>query len=229
MGPEPQDDEALAATLSALASKPRLALLRELRVPRTVSEIEIQGARRGSDHVVARQTVRVHLDRLEEAGLVLAQESSRGGTPIKEYLLNHPMLFALSEELRELARRRGMAEPHAGTMEVSGAAPAAAEGPRLVIIKGADEGRVFRLDRTRAQSWTLGRSREAGVALDYDPFVSARNSLVRATASGFTLEDLPTSRNGTSLDLRQLGAGERGVLRHGSIVGVGRSALVFWE
>ncbi len=229
MSPESHDDEALAATFSALASKPRLAMMRELRVPRTVGEIEIQGARRGADRVIARQTVRTHLDRLEEAGLVLTQESSRAGAPAKEYLLNHPMLFALSEELRELARRRGLVEPHAGTMEMRSGAPAAIEGPRLVIIKGADEGRVFELDRARAQSWTVGRSRDASVPLDYDPFVSSLNSLVRATPSGYTVEDLPSSRNGTRLDLRRLGAGERAPLRHGSILGAGRSALVFWE
>lgn len=220
------DDAALAATFATLGSLPRLALLREIRVPKTLREIEIQGSRRDAERVVARQTVREHLERLERAGLALSRDAVRPGGPTREFLLNHQMFFSLAEEMRELARERGTAEPKVGTLAFDASGRPTQPGPRLVLIKGADEERVFPLDR--GEEWILGRSREAAISLDYDPFVSAQNSLIRRAGRAFTIENIPTSRNGTRLNLQALQGATASPLAHGDVVHVGRSALVFW-
>jgi hypothetical protein len=224
------DDETLAATFAALGSLPRLALLREIRVPRTLREIEIQGSRKDAERVVARQTVREHLDRLERVGLALSRDALRAGGPTREYHLNHPMFFSLSEELRELAQARSIVEPRVSTVPLDAAGQPEQRGPRLVLLKGADEERVFPLrapDPPEEMAWTLGRSREAAISLDYDPFVSMENSVVRAARGRLTLENVPSSRNGTRLNLRRIEG--PAPLAHGDVVHVGRSALVYWE
>jgi DNA-binding transcriptional ArsR family regulator len=230
--PSPSNaDEVLARSLDALATASRLALIRELRTPKSLSEIRV-GAVGDPDRPLSRQAVREHLERLMEIGVVLAREAARGYGETMEYSLNHQTLYALSEEFRGLARLRPTLEPALPTLSVGpgGDGSSAASSPALVLVKGLDEGRVFDLrppPGAGSAHWIIGRRRGVQVALDFDPFVSSEQAVVEWDGRAHCLRDLPESRNGTLVNFRPLERGEARALAPGDVVGVGRSLLVF--
>lgn len=219
------DDEALARAFEALANPMRLALLRDLRAPRTLGSIRVAPAD-GESPALARQSVRRHLDRLLDAGLLAVREPE-GRNP--EYLASHQALYALSEELRALASLPPEVEPEVETAPAPGVAPPAPAGPCLVLVHGARLGHVYPLPSApgRRAEWVVGRRRGSPVALDFDPYASAENAVVEWDGASHHLRDLPGSTNGTQLNLRPLAAGARAPLRHGDLLGVGRSLLLF--
>lgn len=228
----PQDD-ALSGALHALAHPSRLALIRQLRMPKTLREIQLRTAN-GADEsarVISRQAVREHLDRLIAIGVVHASAAERDYGETTEYSLNHQSLYAIAEEFRGLARLRPASEPVAPTVEKRGATTdaRAISGPRLVLVKGLDEGRSFPLIAPAAgtRAWTIGRRRGLDVSLDFDPFVSTENALIAWEGGAFHLQDLPDSRNGTMLNFAPLEKGERRRLAYSDVIGVGRSLLLF--
>ena len=221
-------DAPLADALAALSSQPRLALLRELRVPKTLREIELPAEEEGSERNLSRQSVRKHLDRLLEVGVVLARDADRVYGETVEYVVNHQKLYALSEAFRGLARLRPVAEPPVDTMHAGDAPSGSIRGPCLVLVKGLEEGKVFPLaPPAPSRGWVLGRRRDAEVSLDFDPFVSAENSVVEWREGRHVLRDLAASRNGTLVNFRPLPKGGSVPLRHGDLVGVGRTILMF--
>ncbi|MEA3190089.1 MAG: Inner rane component of cytoplasmic domain [Thermoplasmata archaeon] len=227
----PDSTAAFADALRALATPARIRLLRELRTPRTVTQITLRGPEtKAGGRILARQTVKQHLDRLVEMGIVVARDADRGRGTTLEYVVNHRALFSLSEEVRALARLRP-AEPVAGLTQVFAPAPspAHAPGPRLVLVKGLDEGQVFGLKppATGEAAWLIGRRRGLAVSLDFDASVSAENARIRFDGVGYRIEDLPHSRNGTQLNFETIAKGKQHPLEKGDIIGVGRSALVF--
>jgi DNA-binding transcriptional ArsR family regulator len=222
--------EALAEALRSLATATRIQLLRELRVPRALSEIALRPGGPGSPRVLARQTVKEHLDRLVEAGIVVTREADRAHGRVLEYIVNHRAIFSLGEDLRGLARLRP-AEALSGLTQLAPppSASGRSRGPALVLVKGLDEGHVFDLrpPQEGEAEWIIGRKRGLAVPLDFDASVSSENSRVRWDGSAYWVEDLPHSRNGTRLNFQDL---ERGVPRRlepGDVIGVGRSSLVF--
>ena len=225
----PQDD-ALSRSLTAIAHPSRLALLRQLRTPRTLREIQLP-APDEPDRSISRQAVREHLDRLLAIGVVHAREATRDYGETTEYSLNHQAIYALAEEFRGLARLRPSFEPVGVTVarRPGAAEPRAPEGPCLVLVKGLDEGRSFPLvaQPGGSRQWTIGRRRGLDVSLDFDPFVSTENALVVWEDDAFAVQDLPDSRNGTTLNFAPLEKGERRGLRTSDVIGVGRSLLVF--
>lgn len=224
------DDVALSTTLAALANPVRLALLRELRTPKTLGDIRVVSDEEPAtpERPLSRQAVRQHLDRLLEVGAVgrLDGERTTGGA----YLVEHRKLFAAAEQLRSLAALRPLADPMADVTVVArptGSGPVA-RGPRLVLVRGLGEGSVFPLTPP-AEEWVVGRRRDLAVSLDYDPFVSSENSVLRRARDGaFTVEDVPGSRNGTLVNFARIQDGATARLRHGDIIGAGLSSLVFW-
>lgn len=98
------DDEQLAEALAAVASPVRLALLRTLREPRVLAEIEVPASGASAwgdaDRLLSRQTVKTHLDRLVESGAVSVRETTRGGRATVEYVLNHQAACGLSASWR---------------------------------------------------------------------------------------------------------------------------------
>lgn len=222
-------DVRVAEALGALAHDVRVALLRELRTPKALREVEIRVREAdGRERPLARQTVKEHLDRLVEAGAVLARDAERAYGPTVEYVVNHQALYALSEELLSLARLRPLAEIENATVAQDAARSGdPAEGPRLVLVKGVDEGRTFDLRPGARTSWVLGRRRGADIPLDHDPFVSSDNARVVWDGSRYLVEDLPDSRNGTRLNFAPLAKGTRHPLASGDVIGVGRTLLVF--
>jgi hypothetical protein len=226
-------DRNLAAALEVLASPIRLTLLRQLRSPRALREIEVRVAEEGQQgpaRNLARQTVRDHLERLLAIGVVTTRSGERSYGPTTEYLLNHQAVYALSEEFRELARLRPAHEPNVQTVVHPAAAPAPeSDGPCLVLVKGLDEGRQFPLPPPAGgrRTWTIGRRRGLEVALDFDPFVSNENAMVVWEGGRHHIEDLEGSRNGTLINFRPLAKGARHPLRTGDVVGIGRSLLMY--
>lgn len=200
-------DERLAEALAALASPARLAMLRQTSAPKLLPEI-----RAG-----APPDVREHLDLLLAAGVVTPRETEREHGPAVEYALNAQALFAIAEEIRDLARARPTT------------AAGVRAGPRLVLVKGIGEGRAFDLapPADGAREWVIGRRRGLDVTLDFDPFVSTQNAVVKWERGAHHVADLPESRNGTSVNFAPLPAGEWAPLAPGDVVGVGRSLLVY--
>lgn len=229
------DDSSLRAALEVLSSEARLKLLREVRTPKTLKEIKLRlppesGPDRGAERYLARQTVKEHLERLSEIGVVIAREAERPYGPTMEYVVNHQALFALAEEFRGLAKLRPVEAPEGATIrgpKDDGAFQIT--GPCLVLVHGLDEGRSFDLRPGQGgrREWLIGRRRGVEVSLDFDPFISSENARIVLAEGAYFVEDLPVSRNGTTLNFQLLPRGARQALRPGDLVGVGRSLLLF--
>lgn len=229
----PQDHD-VARAMEVLGSPVRLALLRHLRAPKTLSEIELRaGIEDGQGSAVrplARQTIRDHLDRLLQIGAVVTRPAVRERGPTVEYLLNHQALFAIAEELREMARLRPASEPRAPTfVQPEPPPPFELEGPCLVLVKGLEEGRTFDVKPPTigTKSWVIGRRRGLAITLDFDPFVSTEHAVVTWEDGSYFLRDLPESRNGTLLNFKAMPKEMRRALKTGDLVGVGHSILMF--
>lgn len=233
MSAEPTPDARLAQALELVASETRLAVLRQLRSPKALREIEVHTGPAGGDgfqRTLSRQAVREQLDRLLEGGLVLQREAQRPYGDTVEYYLNHQRIFAMAEEFRTLVRLRPAPEPEVATLHKgSQAKPFELRGPCLVLVHGLDEGTTFDLapPAVGSRQWVIGRSRSAEVSLDFDPFVSAENTAVHWDHGAHLVEDLPGSRNGTTLNFTPLPKGARRALRTGDLLGVGRCLLMF--
>lgn len=231
----PVDYAGLAESLSVLGYGARLELLDILRFPHAVSEIRLTPQRHAAgenpDRVASKQAVQAHLDKLVDVGLVRAEPLVVEGRAQNRYSVNAQQLYALVEDLRGLCVRyagRGPVGNSTGTLDAPASA-SAARGPRLVLVHGAYEGKPFPLaaETARDGRWTIGRRREASVALDYDPFVSTDHAFVARDGDAFTITDVPRSKNGTTVNWAPLPRGGTARLRPGDVVSVGRSHLVF--
>lgn len=233
---EARHDE-LETYLKALAQAKRLELIEALRTPRTLDEIHLTPSvaveMGGADRSMTRQGVQNHLDKLIDVGIVrVAPTDRKGKRGILEYRLDTARLFALIEELRRITR-----EPTASpldplaTQDLEGPAAAAwPAGPKLVLVHGAREGRVFPLlqrDQRPPRGWVIGRAPEAPVQLDYDPYVSLENAEILQRSGVFRILDLRSAKNGTYVNWRRIPPGGEVPLEAGDVIGVGRSLLVF--
>ncbi|HWH07884.1 MAG TPA: FHA domain-containing protein [Candidatus Thermoplasmatota archaeon] len=221
----------LARHLETLASPTRLALLHALREPCPLSDIRVspslsrEGERAGRS--LSRQAITHHLEQLVEAGLVRRVSDAERARDV--FVLSHERLFAVVDEMRDLARLRPFV-PWSAPEETLGRAgpapPPLPAPPRLVVAYGPPEGGAFALHGPVGARWRLGRARACEARLDHDPYVSAENAAVERRADGFVVVDL-WSRNGTLLDGERLPAGEPARLHPGGLLTVGRSVLVF--
>lgn len=231
----PEDREVhIARQLEAIANPTRLALLRQLRAARVLGEIRIRAeqVREGlpEERPMARQGVRQHLDRLIDAGFARARPGWRGESAVDEYIVQHQRLFALAEELRQLGELR----PYDGAAGVETSeidAPIVRELPRgrsLVVVHGLSEGRAFTFDAT-ASEWFVGRQRGLLATLDYDPYVSTIHARLFLREGAMQIENVAGSRNGTYVNWVPLKDGAAEPLRHGDVIGVGKSLLLYRE
>lgn len=222
--------ERLGQYLKALGNPLRLELLYKLRLPKRASEVAVAprraDARYNPDRTISRQAVLEHLEVLEAIGVVSRQATEGDGAD--EFVTNHQRLFAIVEEMRKLTQiRPAAAFATQETMDAPDATPAEwPRGPKLVIVSGSWEGRVFPLAGAK-EAWTLGRGEGADVRIDYDPYISAENARLRRGEKGFEVQTLPDARNGTTLNFRPLAPGTWTRLDAGDIVGAGRSLLVY--
>ncbi len=234
-GGEGGQADQLADALNALANSVRIQLLREVRTPKILKDIKVYApvdAAGDRGRPLSRQSVKDHLDRLTQIGAVVTREikGERGMTV--EYVMNQQQVFRISEEFRSLAKLRAV--PSLPLDTVLGEQEQEShqiQGPCLVLVKGIDEGQTFSLeppDGDKAE-WIIGRRRSTHISLEYDPFVSSQNSVIRWRDATYTLEDLPESRNGTTRNFRLMPKGRPTPIRNGDLVGVGRSLLLFYE
>jgi DNA-binding transcriptional ArsR family regulator len=226
--------ETMALLLKALGNPLRLQVLDMLRTPHTLSEIRLSPARKeggaAPDRTMSRMAVRQHVEQLEAFGLVRQVRVQRLGRSAVAYVVDHRQLFAVTEDLKELARIRPEADP--------GDAPTLADpvradvqhvrGPRLILTNGIYEGRCFALPFEREPAaWRIGRKRGLAVTLDYDPFLAQENTEIAWRAARYFVRDLPGSRNGTSVNWSRLADGQEREILPGDLIGAGRSRLLF--
>lgn len=214
--------------LKTLGNVNRLRLLEMLQSPRAYAELTLppsRGPAAGSlTRVISRQALHQHLRALTKLGLV--EKVSTPGRPEPQYVVNRPRLYAELERLRRLERVRPDVEIPHPVRDVSLPFKVdAAPGPHLVLMRGADEGRVFPLRRA-SDPLVVGRARTAGVCLDYDPGVSALHARVVQGTGKAEILDL-ASQNGTWVNWRRLPPDAPRHLVHGDVIGVGTSFLLY--
>lgn len=222
-------DDALGRTLATLGSGLRIQILRQLRSPRAVREIQVQSGRADAGGLLSRQSVQEHLDRLLEAGVVAPVAAAEDLAGARTFAINHQAIYGIAEEVRELARLRPTIEPSRPTTPLHHQEHARTRGPRLTLVKGLEEGAIFDLDpRGGRAAWTIGRRRGLPVSLDFDPYVSSENATITWREGAHRLATVPGSRNGTLLNFERLEDGDEAPLAHGDLISVGRSALLYW-
>ncbi|MCA1813763.1 MAG: FHA domain-containing protein [Halobacteriales archaeon] len=235
-GPADVDYGSLAEFLAALAYPARLELLRILRFPHLVSDIRLSPLRvepgENPERTASKQTIQAHLDKLVDADLVRVEPAGEGSRGANVYTVNSQKVYAVTEDLRKVSTLyagRGAVGEVTGTLGAAPGEATRAKGPRLVLVHGLYEGKSFPLDARLAADgqWVIGRRRGIAVSLDYDPYVSLENSVVRRDGERFLLEDVPGSKNGTSVDWEPIPKGRAHALRPAQVIGVGRSLLVF--
>ncbi|MCA1812767.1 MAG: FHA domain-containing protein [Halobacteriales archaeon] len=224
------DFDLLAAYLKALAHPGRLELLWRLRFPANPAEVEVRPRRKDQlapERAMSRQTVLEHLAKLEEAGVVTRVANPEGGAD--RWVTNVPQVFSLVEEIRKLT-----AIPSAPSLDAEETMARADDhsspwlpGPKLVLMSGPWEGRLFALQGSGP--WHIGRSRSKAVALSYDPFISAEHAVLEKHGGKYSLGVLPETRNPTRVNFAPVLQGKPRDLAQGDIIGVGRSLLVFHE
>lgn len=229
--------------LMALASPNRLRLASQLHEPRTVGDVHLTPTGPATDgneeRTITRQGVRHHLNKLEEVDLVRSRlRPSSQGRDRREYRVNEPAIVALLEELRSrLAPGTGASADPVETEMATGAGTGSRdwpEGPKLVLLQGAKDERVFALRRIDPnpdpdRGWVIGRNARAEIALPSDPYLSGQNTEILHDDGEFAIVDLRVSTNGTRLNDEVLTPGNETPLEHGDLVKVGCSALVFHQ
>ncbi len=224
------NQEELAAALKVLGSPTRLQLLGQLKLPSPPRGLKLHAQQhqpgQNPDRPIALQVVLRHINKLMEHDLIRAD----AGDGARHYVIHRARLYAITEELRQLTSLSHWhleAEDH--TVDAQNTPKVQlARGPRLTIVHGAYEGRSYALhgDSGPDNGWSIGRSGDAAICLDYDPYVSRQHAIVTQDGSQLFIQDCGTSRNGTNVNWRPIGQAAH-PLHPGDIVGIGRSLLVF--
>lgn len=216
--------ERLAAWLGPLASPVRLRLLRFLSRPHYLEEV--------ASHLgISRQGARKHLDKLVEIGVLERRSGVRDTGPVTEYVLDPQALFIIYDEFEKLGslRRDDDRDARARTLPGGGrAGNSAPAGPCLTVVRGLNTGSRHALDKDNGREWTLGRDERCQVVVAHDAYASSRHAEVRCDGRSFVLADLG-STNGTLHNWKPLPSGAEVPLKHGDVVGIGKTLLLFWE
>lgn len=226
--PAPAQVDEMAQDLEALASPTRLRLLWALRSPKKASAVRVPAsqARDGlpKDRALSRPAVVQHLDVLEDAGLVQPLDATQGS----RYVVDHQRVFRLLKDLGRLAEIEPLVDVDVDETIHATAAPKGGlpDGPKFVSADGPSAGEAFALEGKGP--WLLGRSREADVALDWDPHVSDKHARIHRDEDGaFVLEALSEATNPVQLNFEPVARGKREPLIAGAVVTAGASTLVF--
>lgn len=216
--------------LKTLANVNRLRLLELLQSPRAYAELSLPPSRplpaEAGTRIISRQALHQHLRALHRLGLV--EKLVATDRPEPQYVADRVRIWEELERLRRLARVRPEVEVPHPVREVQPPFLVGDVGsPHLVLVRGADEGRVFPL-AARATEWVLGRARAAAVCLDYDAGVAAAHARLAAAGGPVTVEDLGTP-NGTWVNWRRIPPHAPARLSHGDVLGAGTSLLLYRE
>lgn len=114
------EDGGLANALDALSSPVRLAIARALREPRCLSEIGVApapkaGQERSRRTLLARQSVKEHIDRMVSAGIVIATKVAVKGRTTTKYVLDPDSLAVISQALHDLTLNPAEGSPSIAT------------------------------------------------------------------------------------------------------------------
>jgi len=225
-GQEGPDEVArLAEALRALASPTRLRVLAALRTPHKAADLTIPSEEhRGGlqpGRTLSRTTLIEHLEVLEGVGLVERLPADAG------FVVSQQNVFAVVDALGSLTRIAPVVPVDVETTRPRAPAQPAPlpQGPRLVLSGGPREGQAFAL--TEEGPWTIGRTAEADVRLDYDPHVSRLQLRIHRDGGRFLAEALRGSTNPTRLNFVELAPGQHAPLVPGAVISVGASRLVF--
>lgn len=223
------DPEKLAGLLKPLSNSKRLSLLLFLREPRYLEEV-------ASHLKVTRQAASEHVEALHSIGLVRRRASERPGKRVVEFVLATDPLYQVHEYFEQLVVQ---ITPRPGDPFLTqapsprGVAPnrLSPGAPVLTTVHGIQLGRQFVLGGAPGRStWTIGRESNCDARLLHDTYVSGRHAEVRRGSGTVEFLVVDTfSRNGTLLNWEPVPPGEPKPLRHGDLVGVGRSLLLFWN
>jgi DNA-binding transcriptional ArsR family regulator len=222
---EALDLERMASWLRPLASPIRLKLLRFLTRPHYLEEV-------ASHLKLSRQAARKHLDKLVAIGVLERKSGVRDTGPVTEYVINPQALFLIYDEFEKLGslRRNEPQDVMMRTLAEPGkrAAPDARAGPCFWIVRGLNTGQRVTLLKAGGREWLIGRDAPCDLVVQHDPYASNRHAEVRLEAGRYVLTDL-RSTNGTTHNWAMLPRGGSVTLRHGDLVGVGKTLLLFWD
>lgn len=236
MPEETPDFDELEDALRVVGYRARLEILHQLRYPKAIGDLRVAARQRTGGHaasLMARQSVAEHLQKLVDLGVVRTPPANGVEGP-REFVVNTQRFYQIVEDFRSvgtiLATRTAASMDD--TVDRSGSLPPVkpVSGPRLVLAHGLLEGKAFPLVEATQEdgAWWIGRRTGCAVTLDYDPFVSLRNSAIVHAEGEWVVRDSGQSRNGTRVDWQAVD--DKGhALRPGNIVGVGRSLLVFQD
>lgn len=226
------DLERVARRLKPLGSPVRLRLLRFLTRPHYLEEV-------ASFLKMSRFAAKRHIDELSANGLLRAVPGRRDSGPVRDYIVAPDAFFELYDAVRSVGELRPAPEAFAESLPGFLTRTRTASAPRahahagpvhpyLVSVYGPEIGRAYPLAAKRSGTahWTVGRDAACEVALDLDPFTSNRHARIALAGAGFSLTDA-YSTNGTWRNWERLPEGETAALRHGDILGIGRTLLVF--
>lgn len=226
----------LSDTLKLLADPNRLDLLRQLREPKIVDEIQMTPSRASNgtnpERQLTRQAVRHHLRQLRDENLVIVTERERGdGRQVSEFKVNEQTFYDIVEKLHNLNAYIGRPSQNDVPQASDREWPA---GPKLVLVRGLYDGQVFPLNegrRTPPRGWVIGHGEGCSVKVDYDPQVAPEDTeiLPREEHPGYKLIDLRTSMERTVVNGNPVEVGGEKTLEHGDVLKVGSSVFVFHE
>lgn len=219
----PLDPEEIAQRFEALAHPRRVELLRFLREPHYLREV--------ASHLgVSRQAAHHHLQRLVDDGLLERREGRRASGTVTEYVVA-PEALAPVHDAVERVQGNGARSPGEHPRAREGGPPPAQTPPQprgLWVLRGLDAGAVLDLPRGADGPWSVGRDGACDLVLEADPYVAARHAEVWRDGDGYRIQDLASTdgvrHNGRRLDRR----GETR-LRHGDVLGLGRSLILYWD
>lgn len=223
----------IAPILKALANPVRMELLRLLQQPKALAEIRLQPSRLedGSQPTrpMNRVTVRQHLKQLIEIGAVEKIPGFRDGREVDLYGVAAEQMFLLGQELMSVGRVQVDQRRVQATRELDPDAVPGLGNVGLALVNGAYEGKWFGLrPATMADTiWTIGRDTECSVPLTFDPFVSALHAEIHRVGSKLIVRPAPGATNALYVDWEAVGDEDERTLYPGTVIGLGRSTLVF--
>ncbi len=237
----------IAPVFRALGYPTRLQLLTELRDPKGIKDLDVTpGPSGGSgrpDRTLTHQGIRHHLNQLADTGLVTIERTSRDDHVSNLYRVSQAGLFRAAQILQELAtfgevRSGPGANGHSPSPGTNGDRPPwvqptpSYDGPRLVLVHGVGQGTTFPLDLEEVaggRGWLIGSDPSVEVSLPHDPYAAGKHAEIFRDDDVFRILDVRASDRPTYVDWEPLELGGAGELEPGTILGIGRSLLVFQD
>jgi DNA-binding transcriptional ArsR family regulator len=221
--------DTMGTIMRCLGNPVRLHILRQLATPRQVGEIKVAPHRKEQGHSprrsMSRASVQAHLEQLIQVGAVRALSAIRDGRSVTLYAVDRRQLFALTQELHDLARMQSPEEAVSDGTAPAPTAPAVLKGPRMTFINGPWEGQDIPL--TGEGPWSIGRAAANDISMPYDPYLSSKNSEIHRGEFTYSIRNLASARNGTSLNWEVLNPEAPASIVPGDVIGVGRTLLLF--